>query len=315
MEGAIPSCKGPLWCYILYPLSAPQKQTWSLISLSISCAFRWFETLPPAREPPTCNTPTGHWDCSTTRTLQWGCTTIRASWRWRWAMGLLSTRILSYPWNCRTIGALWTNIPHSRRVTAGQPTNHHSLTGKALEVDQFGVPYCGKNFNPQTTTSLSPRWTPVTNSEHVYRTCPIDLPIVYSLYIPSVFTLLTAVYPETVHQLFFLFALLKLCVLQLYQSYFLIQETHYTSYLVVTYFSVFKLWFTLRVSASAVAPESPIEFHPRLWKWVDSVLCWWGFMLISIEYGDKIPQHNTSTKSVKFIYGGATGQFGLGPQC
>ena len=32
----------------------------------------------------------------------------------------------------------------------------------------------------------------------------------------------------------------------------------------VTYFSVFKLWFILRVSASAAAPESSIVFHPRL---------------------------------------------------
>ena len=30
------------------------------------------------------------------------------------------------------------------------------------------------------------------------------------------------------------------------------------------YFSVVKLWFTLRASASAVAPESPISFPPRL---------------------------------------------------
>ena len=37
-----------------------------------------------------------------------------------------------------------------------------------------------------------------------------------------------------------------------------------TRYLVVTYFSVFKLWFTLRVSASAAAPESSILFHSRL---------------------------------------------------
>ena len=44
--------------------------------------------------------------------------------------------------------------------------------------------------------------------------------------------------------------------------------------LVTTYFSVSKLWFTLRASASAVAPESPILFgkrspiifSPRLWK-------------------------------------------------
>ena len=34
----------------------------------------------------------------------------------------------------------------------------------------------------------------------------------------------------------------------------------------VTYFSVVKLWFTLRASASAAAPDSPILFHPRLWK-------------------------------------------------
>ena len=35
---------------------------------------------------------------------------------------------------------------------------------------------------------------------------------------------------------------------------------------IVTYFSVFKLWFTLRVSASAEAPETPIAFPSRLWK-------------------------------------------------
>ena len=33
---------------------------------------------------------------------------------------------------------------------------------------------------------------------------------------------------------------------------------------IVTYFSVFKLWFTLRASASAEAPESLII--SRLWK-------------------------------------------------
>ena len=35
---------------------------------------------------------------------------------------------------------------------------------------------------------------------------------------------------------------------------------------IVTYFSVVKLWFTLRASARAVAPDSPIPFVPRLWK-------------------------------------------------
>ena len=35
---------------------------------------------------------------------------------------------------------------------------------------------------------------------------------------------------------------------------------------IVTYSSVVKLWFTLRASARAVAPESPILFHSRLWK-------------------------------------------------
>ena len=35
---------------------------------------------------------------------------------------------------------------------------------------------------------------------------------------------------------------------------------------IVTYFSVFKLWFTLRPSASAVAPEPPIPLPSRLWK-------------------------------------------------
>ena len=33
-----------------------------------------------------------------------------------------------------------------------------------------------------------------------------------------------------------------------------------------TYFSVFNLWFTLRVSASAEAPECPIVLCSRLWK-------------------------------------------------
>ena len=35
---------------------------------------------------------------------------------------------------------------------------------------------------------------------------------------------------------------------------------------IVTYSSVIKLWFTLRASASAAAPESPISFSQRLWK-------------------------------------------------
>ena len=35
---------------------------------------------------------------------------------------------------------------------------------------------------------------------------------------------------------------------------------------IVTYFSVLKVWFTLRASARAVAPEPPILFPPRLWK-------------------------------------------------
>ena len=39
-----------------------------------------------------------------------------------------------------------------------------------------------------------------------------------------------------------------------------------TSYLLVTYFSVSKLWFTLRPSASAAAPEPPIPLLSRLWK-------------------------------------------------
>ena len=34
----------------------------------------------------------------------------------------------------------------------------------------------------------------------------------------------------------------------------------------VTYFSVFKLWLTLRVSANAEAPDSLILFPSRLWK-------------------------------------------------
>ena len=35
---------------------------------------------------------------------------------------------------------------------------------------------------------------------------------------------------------------------------------------IVTYSSVVKLWFTLRASARAVAPDSPILFPQRLWK-------------------------------------------------
>ena len=35
---------------------------------------------------------------------------------------------------------------------------------------------------------------------------------------------------------------------------------------IVTYSSVVKLWFTLRASASAAAPDSPIPFPRRLWK-------------------------------------------------
>ena len=35
---------------------------------------------------------------------------------------------------------------------------------------------------------------------------------------------------------------------------------------VVTYFNDFKVWFTLRASASAVAPQSPISFNSRLLK-------------------------------------------------
>ena len=35
---------------------------------------------------------------------------------------------------------------------------------------------------------------------------------------------------------------------------------------IVTYSSVVKVWFTLRASASAAAPESPISLSSRLWK-------------------------------------------------
>ena len=38
------------------------------------------------------------------------------------------------------------------------------------------------------------------------------------------------------------------------------------SYIIVTYFSVFKLWFTVRALANALAPESSISFLSRLWK-------------------------------------------------
>ena len=63
-----------------------------------------------------------------------------------------------------------------------------------------------------------------------------------------------------------------------------------TSFL-VTYFSVFKLWFTLRAPASADAPDSPIPFHSRLWKGYPRIstnsacynraLCRSGFLLIA----------------------------------
>ena len=36
--------------------------------------------------------------------------------------------------------------------------------------------------------------------------------------------------------------------------------------IVTSYFSVFKLWFTLRASARAATPETPILFLSRLWK-------------------------------------------------
>ena len=35
---------------------------------------------------------------------------------------------------------------------------------------------------------------------------------------------------------------------------------------IATYSSVVKIWFTLRASASALAPDSPILLPPRLWK-------------------------------------------------
>ena len=42
---------------------------------------------------------------------------------------------------------------------------------------------------------------------------------------------------------------------------------------IVTYFSVTKLWFILRASARAVAPDSPIPFLLRLWKRVFQNKC------------------------------------------
>ena len=65
--------------------------------------------------------------------------------------------------------------------------------------------------------------------------------------------------------------------------------TYYTSYLLVTYFSVFKLWFTLRAPASAEAPESSIAFNSRLWRsristnsaCYNRALCRSGFLLIA----------------------------------
>ena len=48
--------------------------------------------------------------------------------------------------------------------------------------------------------------------------------IVYNLYIP----IITAVFPETVHLHFFLFALFKLHILQFVSELFLDLRTHYT---------------------------------------------------------------------------------------
>ena len=57
----------------------------------------------------------------------------------------------------------------------------------------------------------------VMNNGYVYRTCHTDLLIVYNLYIP----IITAVFPETVHLHFFLFALFKLHILQFVPELFL----------------------------------------------------------------------------------------------
>ena len=42
--------------------------------------------------------------------------------------------------------------------------------------------------------------------------------------------------------------------------------THLSGVRIVAYFSVVKLWFTLRALASAAAPDTPILFPQRLWK-------------------------------------------------
>lgn len=102
-------------------------------------------------KPPTCNYPAVHWDCSTTKTFHWSCTTIRASWRKR-------SHELTIKWNPPLSWKLMSHQsslnqhPTLRKRRANKPSLPNWRT---LEVDQFGVPDCGKEYNPQTTTSLS----------------------------------------------------------------------------------------------------------------------------------------------------------------
>ena len=100
-----------------------------------------------------------------------------------------------------------STLKMSHGMIADKPSHPHQ---KALEVDQSGVPDCAKKFNPQIITSLSPGRAPAPKggsnvTEHwiCSQTCHTNLLIVYSLYISSVFTLLTAVFSETVHLHFF----------------------------------------------------------------------------------------------------------------
>ena len=118
---------------------------------------------------------------------------------------------------------LWLNNwnPLSHSMTANKPSHPHQ---KALEVDQSGVPDCAKKFNPQTITSLSPGRAPapkggsnVTNTGYVHRLVTLIANCVQLVYFHQCWNCTPV---------FLSFALFKLHILQLYQSYFLIQESH-----------------------------------------------------------------------------------------
>ena len=128
-----------------------------------------------------------------------------------------------------------STLKMSHGMIADKPSHPHQ---KALEVDQSGVPDCAKKFNPQIITSLSPGRAPAPKggsnvTEHWIRsqTCHTNLLIVYSLYIPiSVYPNHSCIFRNCTPA-FLSSALFKLHILQLYQSYFLIQESHYSNVL------------------------------------------------------------------------------------